>query len=346
MFKKLLARHEFLIAVIIIVLSLVIGAINPRFFGVANIFSLVRSATIMGVFSMGVLIVLISGGIDVSFPGIAVAAMYTTTELLVNWNYQGDSMLVPFAMSAFLGLLMGLVNAFFIARFKLPTFIVTLGTLSLFRGAMLFFVGSKYYNAAELPPAMRDYSAASVLTVQAGRGTTSLHPTIFILIGIALIVWLVLRYTMLGRGIYAMGGDREAAERAGFNIARTQVIIYAVVGVIAGIGGMIVGALFRQANPFSIVGTELDVIAAVVLGGASIAGGRGTVVGALLGVLLITIVNNSLILLGIPSDWQRLVVGFLILIGAGIPLLRARLTERRIAEQRRLEARAARSGAL
>jgi len=150
---------------------------------------------------------------------------------------------------------------------------------------------------------------------------------------------------MLGRGIYAIGGDREAAERAGFNINRTQWIIYAFVGLNAGIGGMIVTALFRQANPFALVGTELEVIAAVVLGGAALTGGRGTVIGSLLGVILITMVNNSLILLGIPSDWQRLVVGFLILIGAGIPLLRARLTERRIAERRRLEAQASRSGA-
>ncbi|HOA24429.1 MAG TPA: ABC transporter permease [Aggregatilineales bacterium] len=343
--RKLFARHEMLIALIIVVFSLIVGAINPRFFSVANAFSLVRSATIMGVFSMGALIVIISGGIDVSFPGIAVAAAYTTTELLVNWGYDGESMLLPFALSGFLGLLMGLINAFFIARFKLPTFIVTLGTLSLFRGAMLFFVGSDYYNARELPISIRTYSAESILTVETARGTTSLHPTIFILIAIALLTWFVLRYTMLGRGIYAIGGDREAAERAGFNINRTQWIIYAFVGLNAGIGGMIVTALFRQANPFALVGTELEVIAAVVLGGAALTGGRGTVIGSLLGVILITMVNNSLILLGIPSDWQRLVVGFLILIGAGIPLLRARLTERRIAERRRLEAQASRSGA-
>lgn len=336
MLKKLVGRHEFLIAVIVIALSVIIGLVNPRFFSVANTFSLLRSATIMGIFSMGVLVVLISGGIDVSFTGVAVAAMYTTTALLVKWDFQGQTMLIPFLISGVLGLLMGLINAFFIARFKLPTLIVTLGTLSLFRGAMLFFVGSQYYNAIELPTTMRDFSAASLLTVETGRGTTSLHPSIFILIAFAVIVWLVLRYTMLGRSIYAMGGDREAAERAGFNIERTQFIIYGFVGFLSGIGGMVVGALYRQANPFSLVGTELDIIAAVVLGGASIAGGRGSVVGALLGVILITIVNNSLVLLGIPTDWQRFVVGAFILIGTGIPLIRARLTERRIARQRQL----------
>ena len=328
MLKKLLNRHEFIIAVIIVVLSLLIGLKNPRFFSTANFFSIVRAATFTGIFSLGVLVVLISGGIDVSFTGIAVAAMYTTVSILVAQDYQGG-MFIPFLIAGGLGLVMGLINAFFIAVFKLPTLIVTLGTLSLFRGAMLFFVGSDYYNTAELPPAMKEFARASILTVESASGTSSLHPTVFILIAVALLVWYVLRFTILGRGIYAMGGDREAAERAGFNIPMMQVIIYAFVGVLSGIGGLVVGALFRQANPFSIVGSELDVIAAAVLGGASIAGGRGTVVGTLLGVLLITISTNSLVLLGIPSAWQKAVVGLLILIGTGLPLLRSELARRR-----------------
>jgi len=139
---------------------------------------------------------------------------------------------------------------------------------------------------------------------------------------------------MLGRSFYAMGGDRESAERAGFNILRTQLIIYGFAGLLSGIGGMIVGALFRQANPFSIVGTELDIIAAAVLGGASIAGGRGSVIGTLLGVVLITIAKNSLVLLGIPSEWQRVIVGFFILLGTAIPMVQSLVVQRRLAMQR------------
>ncbi|GAB4472216.1 MAG: ABC transporter permease [Anaerolineae bacterium] len=335
----MLSQHEFVIALILIGLSLFIGIINPHFFSVANIFSLIRSATIMGIFALGVLVVLISGGIDVSFTGIAIFAMYTTVSILVGQNYQGD-MLLPFIMAAAMGLVLGLFNAIFIALFRLPTLIVTLGTLSLYRGAMLFWVGSDYFNTAELPPGMREYARAAVFSLETPSGTTSLHPTFFILVVLALLVWFVLRYTMLGRSFYAIGGDREAAQRAGFNIPLTQFIIYGFVGLISGIGGMIVGALFRQANPFSIVGTELDVIAAVVLGGASIAGGRGSVVGTLLGVMLITIVNNNLVLLGIPSEWQKLVVGILILVGTGLPLLRTKLAEMRSLAIRRVEASA------
>ena len=144
-----------------------------------------------------------------------------------------------------------------------------------------------------------------------------------------------------------MGGAREAAERAGFNIRSNQFIIYGFVGLVSGIGGMIVATLFRQANPFSIVGTELDVIAAAVLGGASIAGGRGTVIGTLIGVLLITIVNSSLVLLGIPSEWQKVVVGFLILVGTAIPILQSKAAERRMlaARQNHLLDGAVKSGA-
>jgi simple sugar transport system permease protein len=346
MSKKLFSQHEFIIALIVLVISLMIGVINPRFFSVANMFAIVRSATIMGIFAMGVLVVLISGGIDVSFTGIAIFAMYTTVDFLVKQDFQGG-MFLPLLMAAGIGLLLGLFNAFLIGTFKLPTLIVTLGTLSLYRGAVLFFVGSDYYNTAELPPGMIDYARANVFTLETASGQTSLHPAIFILVVAAILVWFVLKYTTLGRSIYAMGGAREAAERAGFNIRSNQFIIYGFVGLVSGIGGMIVATLFRQANPFSIVGTELDVIAAAVLGGASIAGGRGTVIGTLIGVLLITIVNSSLVLLGIPSEWQKVVVGFLILVGTAIPILQSKAAERRmlVARQNHLLDGAVKSGA-
>lgn len=334
MLKKLTGQHEFIIFLLLIGLSLMIGLVNPNFFTVGNAFLIFRSATIMAIFAMGALVVLISGGIDVSFTGIAIFAMYTTVSILVAQDYQGG-MLLPFIIAGSMGLVLGLLNAFLIAVFKLPTLLVTLGTLSVFRGAMLFWVGSDYFNTGELPPGMREYARAQIFVyTMPNGGTTSLHPTVFVLVVLAILVWLVLRYTMLGRSIYAIGGDPEAASRAGFNIMRTQFIIYAFVGLISGVGGMIVGTLFRQANPFSIVGTELDIIAAVVLGGASIAGGRGTVVGTLLGVLLITLVNNNLVLLGVPSEWQKLFVGSLIIIGTGLPLLRAKIAEMQRRRQR------------
>jgi simple sugar transport system permease protein len=129
---------------------------------------------------------------------------------------------------------------------------------------------------------------------------------------------------MLGRSVYALGGAREAAERAGFNIARIQYFVYGLVGLLSGIAGITYGSLNRQANPQDIVGTELNVIAAVVLGGAQLTGGRGTVIGTVLGVVLVVVANNSLILVGVPSVWQRVVIGLIILVGTGLPAIQAR----------------------
>jgi simple sugar transport system permease protein len=161
------------------------------------------------------------------------------------------------------------------------------------------------------------------------RGTANLHPAIIITIAAIIITWLLLNYTMLGRGIYALGGSREAAERAGFNVTRIQYFIYGFVGLLSGIAGMTFGSLARQANPQDIVGTELNVIAAVVLGGAQLTGGYGTVLGTVLGVILVVIANSSLILIGVPTVWQRVVIGLIILVGTGIPAIQARRAGKR-----------------
>jgi simple sugar transport system permease protein len=325
--RKLTTRHEFIIFLTIVVLSIVVGAINPAYFSSANIARMLNSAIVIGIFSLGVLIVLISGGIDVSFTAIAIFSMYVTVNLLLQWGYEGPVGLA-FLISGGIGLILGLINAFFIALFRLPTLIVTLGTLSLYRGFMLFFIGSTYIR--DIPQGMDDFSRSNLMAFEAPNGgQVQLRTAVLILIGLTILVSFILRYTMLGRGIYAMGGAREAAERAGFNIRQTQFFIYGFAGFIAGIAGLTFGSLLRQANPFSIVGMELDVIAAVVLGGASIAGGRGTVIGTLLGVLLITIVSNSLVLVGIPSDWQSVAVGIILIIGTAIPAVQAQRAARR-----------------
>ncbi len=328
MWRSLLRKNETLVALTIVVLSLIIGIINPVFFTVGNLFDLLRSATVMGIFAMGVLIVIISGGIDVSFTAIAIFAMYSTVRIL-NANMPDAPIWIAFVISALIGLGLGFVNAFFISRFKLPTLIVTLATLSMYRGLLLFAIGNKIIR--DIPPSMTELSRATFVEVpMASGGVSKLHPAIFLTLATAILVYLLLRYTMLGRGIYALGGAREAAERAGFNVSRIQYFIYGFVGLLSGIAGMTYGALNRQANPQDIVGTELDVIAAVVLGGATLTGGRGSVIGALLGVALVTIMSNSLVLVGVPSEWRRVVTGLIIIIGTGIPAIQAQRNARRI----------------
>lgn len=340
--RRLARTHlnELFVALTIIGLSLIIGSLNPAYFSVANLFAVLRSAIILGLFAIGVLVVLISGGIDVSFPAIAVFAMYSTVKIMIALDI--NNLALAFLLSALIGLGLGLFNAIFIGIFRLPTLLVTLGTLSLFHGFLLFFIGTTIIRG--IPPVLVDFSRSVLITAEARRGVVSLPTAFLFLVFFALLVWFVLRYTMLGRSIYALGGGREAAERAGFNITRIQFIIYGFVGFLSGITGMVSGSLSRVANPQTIVGIELDVLAAAVLGGASIIGGRGTVLGTLLGVMLIAVVGNSLVLVGIPTEWRSVVVGALILVGVGLPAIQRKRAERLRTRVERTEAKAGMAG--
>jgi simple sugar transport system permease protein len=130
--------------------------------------------------------------------------------------------------------------------------------------------------------------------------------------------WYILNRTLLGRAVYAVGGSITIAERLGFSVRTVMLFVFGYTGLLAGLAGMVHGSLNRLANPSDLVGSELDVIAAVVLGGARVTGGTGTVTGTLLGVVLVIIINTSLILIGVPSTWRKLVIGAIILIASGV----------------------------
>jgi len=324
--KRLLSRNETLVAITIIGLSLIIGFNNPVFFSVGNLFTLLRTSVVTGILAMGVLIVIISGGIDVSFTAIAVFGLYVAVKMMK--GFMPDAPIwVGFAIASLVGLGLGLINAFFIAHYRLSTLIVTLGTLSMFHGFLLFAIGNEIIR--DVPPALTQFARSAIVRIPLERGQANLHPAILITVAAIVVTWLLLNFTMLGRGIYALGGSREAAERAGFNVNRIQYFIYGFVGFLSGIAGMTFGALARQANPQDIVGMELNVIAAVVLGGAQLTGGYGTVLGTVLGVILVILANNSLILIGVPTVWQRVVIGLIILVGTGIPAIQARRAGKR-----------------
>jgi simple sugar transport system permease protein len=314
--KKLLNTNEFFVGMTLLVLAIVIGIINPTFFSAGNVIDLFRSSIVTGIFAIIVMIVIISGGIDVSFPAIAAFSMFATTKILTTYGYEG-SILLAFLIAGLIGILLGLINAILISRFKLPTLIVTLGTASMFTGFLLTFIG--YKEIPNVPAGMNEFSKIELFRVTTETGVVySLPFAIIPLILVAGLVWFILKYTMLGRGIYALGGDPVSAERAGFNIKKIQFFIYCFTGFLAGIAGIIHASLMRNSNPMDFMGAEMLVIAAVVLGGSRITGGHGTMVGTFLGVFLVLIINNSLILLGIPSYWQKFIVGLLILVGTGI----------------------------
>ncbi len=323
--RRLLRRQEFWLVLLLLGLDTAIGLANPAFWSFATLFDLCQSSTVMGLFALGVLVVLVSGGIDVSFAAIGAFSMYVTSKVLLALDFQGSAA-VAFLLAGAIGMSLGLFNGIFIALFRLPTLIVTLGSASLFRGFLLAFIGTTIVN--NLPEGMIRFSKLTLWERTLPDGTVAGLPSSFLLLAVAaLLVAFLLQGTMLGRGIYAMGGNLVAAERAGFRIRREQLFIYGLVGVLSGVAGLVHACTMRNANPFDLVGLELNVIAAVVLGGASITGGRGTVLGTVLGVLLIVTINNSLILLDIPSYWQKVVTGLVILVSTAIT---ARTAGRRV----------------
>jgi simple sugar transport system permease protein len=313
------ANNEGLLVAVIAVVVVAMTLASPAFFTASTFFALVRSSMVPLVFALAVLLVLISGGIDVSFPAIAIFAAYTTVKWTAEAGFDPSHVTV-FAIAMAIGGLLGLLNGVVIAKFRLPTLIVTLGTQSLFKGVLIAYIGSVYIASAGLPTAINDLSQTHLVDVTGGG---YLHFMIIPVAIITVLIALMLKRTMFGRSIYAIGGDTEAARRVGIRVVRTQILLYVLVGAIAAFGGVVYIILGRNANPQSLVGVELDIIAAVVLGGASIFGGRGSVFGTVLGVVLVQLINNNLVLLGIPSTWQRATVGVLLLLGVSVQALGA-----------------------
>lgn len=312
-------NNEGLLVAVIVVVVVAMSIASPAFFTANTFFALVRSSMVPLIFALGVLLVLISGGIDVSFPAVAIFAAYATIKVSTGASLD-PSPLVVFAVAMAIGALLGLLNGVVIAGFRLPTLIVTLGTQSIFKGVLISYVGAVYISARDLPSSVTRVSESHLVDVQGGG---YLHFMIIPVAVVAILVAAMLRWTVFGRSIFAIGGDTEAARRVGIRVVRTQVWLYVLVGALAAFGGVVYVILGKNANPQSIVGTELDIIAAVVLGGASIFGGRGSVVGTVLGVVLVQLINNNLVLVGIPSTWQRAAVGVLLLLGVSVQALGA-----------------------
>lgn len=323
--KKLLGHNETYLGAVIVVFALIITIVNPAFIKLDNLFGLMKSSSGTAILAIGFLLVLLTGDVDVSAPAIAISAQYIAVNTLI--AIDSNSLLLAFVIAIAIGLVYGAINAFFITTFKLPALIVTLGTANLFHGGLLEFVGTKAVNTGQLPDAFKVFGHASIFDLTRADGSSyGLSIFIAVVAVLLLVTWLILRFTLMGRGIYAIGGDAESARRAGFNIKRIQYFIYMYVGLLAGIMGILHISLIRYGNPNYIVDTELlRVIAAVVLGGAVITGGKGTLVGTILGVTMIIILEKNLVLIGLSSYWQQFFVGLIIVVGVAMTHIQATL---------------------
>jgi simple sugar transport system permease protein len=319
--RKLLKANEFYLFLVVAAVCLVIQARSGQFFTANNLVDIANAMVVPGLFAVGAYMVIVSGGIDVSFPALASLAVYATTRTLVDTHY-GGGIIVPILMTVVLGALLGAFNGYFAGRLAVPELIITLGTANVFAGIMQGALNS--VQIPQIPTAMQEFGEASLLVASNSESglTSSLPLSFLLLVGVCVVVFVVMRYTMFGRGIYAVGGDEAAAARAGFNVPQIKFGLYVAVGIIASLGGFVRTSMMGQMHPTNLLGIEMMVIAAVVLGGVSITGGRGSLTGVMLGTALIVIVENSMILVGVPTFWQRFALGALILIGTGVSAVR------------------------
>ena len=303
-FGSIFAGNEMILILCIIGLSALMTIINPMFFSANTLFEMLRACVVTGIIAIGVGLVMINGGVDLSCMSIAIFSGYATTQIMVALDYQG-SVFLMFVIGVIIGAFLGLCNAMLIAFLKIPIFIATLCAGVIYRGIMFQFIGHIYVTPANMPPGAMAFAGNTILG--------GLHVSVFILISLLLLAHLLLRYTVVGRGVFAMGGALISAQRIGYNVKRLNIMLYTFAGAMYGIGGIAYVTNNRMADPGGLAGTELVAVSSVVLGGVAITGGKGSMLGVFLGTLLTILIRNNLILMGVSSDWQAFVFGVVLI---------------------------------
>jgi inositol transport system permease protein len=293
--------RQYGIFIVFSIICLIISFISPQFLTVSNWTIIITQVSINALLAFGVTFVIITGGIDLSLGSIVAVAGVSAAMLAHPDSYP---VLVPVFAGLFAGLLIGAFNGFIITKSKIAPFIVTLGTMTIGRGLALILSNG------------RPVSNLSDSFVFIGSGKIMGIPVlIVILIVMFILCSLILNRTILGRYIYAVGGNEQAARASGINVTQVKMTVYSVSGLLAGLAGILLTSRITTGQPNAGAGFELDAIAAVVIGGTSTTGGKGSIAGTLIGVLLIGVINNSLDLLNVTSYYQQVVMG-IIIIGA------------------------------
>lgn len=318
--RSVLHQTEFYVFCIIIAFALIIQIRSGQFFTSNNLMDLVRSMIVPAIYAICALLSFVSTGADVSFPLIAALSAYISVTLGNRWNIG----VVPVFLIAILtGCLIGCINGFFIVKYKFNSLIVTLGTSSICSGILF---GAFEAGRTELPEKLLEISRINIATVSnetSGLGS-ALPGTFLIMVALYIFAWLILNYTMVGRSVYALGGDEVSAERAGINVKKVRFGVFVVNGGIAAIAGLCYAMMSYFYMPNEYAGSEMLVIAAVILGGTRMTGGVGTLRGCLLGTFLLTMVSNSLILFGISVYWEKVVIGAIIIVGTAVSAIQAK----------------------
>jgi simple sugar transport system permease protein len=318
--KRLTRRMEFYVLIAVVGFAAIITCFNPRFLSLENVFDLLKSCSVLGILSVGMFIVILSGGIDISCAAVAQVSEYVMVAVI---NQTGGNLLFAVLVACACGTILGAVNGSLIYFLKIPPIITTIATYNIFYG--LLYVFSKGQIIISYPKYLRDFAGTSVFHLTSATGSgAKLSIVVVMWILVALLTFVILRFTSLGRNVYCIGGNTIAAQRAGISVFRTQMFVYCFMGLLAGVAAVAHFCVVLTVVPSSIVGRELDAIAAVVLGGTSIVGGSGTVVGGVLGVILFAMMGNGLTLMKVSSYWYKLLIGLVILVSISISAVRMR----------------------
>ena len=315
---RIARAHEFRLFVVVLAIAAMISAASPGFLTLQNFCDLLTSYAFSGILACGLLVVLISGKIDISFTATASVAQYVA--ILIGNAHPDIGILGVLAIAVVIGLALGLVNAALVSFLGMSSIIVTIATLNIYYGLLIVFSGGKHIFSLPAPLAEGFYR---VFWTDAAGNDYAINLQILALVATFAVTAPLLRFTNLGRQIYAVGSNAEAARRMGVSLFRINLVVFGFMGVAAGLASIVQAQLAQTVMPMVLVGRELDVLAAVVLGGASIAGGTGTVTGTALGVLLLAVIQNGLILLGVPSYWSQFSTGVVIVTAVILIALRA-----------------------
>jgi rhamnose transport system permease protein len=291
--------REVVLLGVLIVLMIVMSLLSPLFLTLGNLLNTSRFFVEVGLMALGMTLIIITGGIDLS-----VGSNLALVSVAVGFSFAAG---LPLPLAIVFGLIVGvaagLFNGLFITLLDLHPLVVTLGTFALFQGLAY---GLSRAEAVSDFPGWFAYFGQAYLGPVPGQ--------LFIFVVAVVVVWLILSRTRFGRYVYAIGNNEEAARFSGVPINRVKLILYSGMGLLVGIASVIYTSRVYTARGDSGLGLELDVISAVVLGGASIYGGSGTIGGTVLGVLIIATLRNGLVLAGVPSTWQVFVLGVLLLV--------------------------------
>ena len=297
--KKISKSYEFMVLCVIVVLIIGLAAATKgTSIQLGNILDLMTNYSAYGVIAVGCLFVIISGGIDISFMAVGAVAQYLSALYMI---HRGGNFVMIYLIAIVTGTLLGFINAVLVNRLKAPTLIITIGTMNVIYGVMMKVTSGVRLHG--FPEWFSKKVESSLFAVSVGT-----------LAAVMVIAWFILKKTKMGRRVYAVGGNMEAAKRCGISVLQVHMFVYGFAGAMAAIGALINCYLSQQASIEALYGNEMDVLAMVVLGGVSLSGGKGSVSGTLLGIILVALLSNGMILVGVSSYWKDLVIGSVILI--------------------------------